>query len=42
MMEHLHIGSLDNDINIYFDTEIPEGNLTIVMYDVGKRRIYLL
>lgn len=32
----------DNDINIYFDTEIPEGNLTIVMYDVGKDEYTLM
>ncbi|MDD5804500.1 MULTISPECIES: zinc ribbon domain-containing protein [unclassified Ruminococcus] len=32
----------DNDINIYLDTEIPEGNLTIVMYDVAKDEYTLM
>lgn len=32
----------DNDINIYFDVEVPDGHLTIVMYDVGTDEYTLM
>lgn len=42
MMEHLHIFRCKNQINIYLDVDTSEGNISILMYDVGKDEYTLM